>query len=76
VKYQIEVARDEIFICRGGRGVRVSSACCLISARRVGSHGGRHGGEGGSDIDPHRLHVEKPTRLEMTFLFFVVPELC
>jgi len=24
---------------------------------------------GGSDIDPRRLHVEKPTGLEMTFLF-------
>jgi len=33
----------------------------LIGARVIGSRGGRHGGEGGSDIDPRRLHVEKPT---------------
>jgi len=61
-KQKIKVMCDNIIIYHSGREVGGGSVHCLISARGVGSCRRCHGGEGGSDIDPRRLHIEKPTR--------------
>ncbi len=60
-KSEIVFSRFRIFCYLSGWCVRGGSARYWNSAGRVGGRRDRHGGEGGSDIDPRRLHVEKPT---------------
>jgi len=43
-------------------------ACCWAQERPAAAWGAMVE-RGGSDIDPRRLHVEKPTRVKMTFYF-------